>query len=40
VVAGTAVEERPFKARVKNYKKENNTALPKAVAGERSSQAT
>ena len=40
MVAGTAVEERPFKGRVKNHKKENNTALPKAVAGERSSQAT
>ena len=40
VVAGSAVEERPFKGRVTNQKKENNTALPKAVAEERSSQAT
>ncbi|MGC2477464.1 MAG: type ISP restriction/modification enzyme [Candidatus Sulfotelmatobacter sp.] len=40
VVAGTAVEERPFKGRVKNLKKENNTALPKAVAGGQSPQAT
>ena len=30
--AGTAVEERPFQGRVKNHKKRNNTALPKAAA--------
>jgi len=30
-VAGTAVEERPFKGRAKNRKKENNSTLPKAA---------
>ena len=34
------MEERPFKGRVTNQKKENNSALPKAVAVEQSSQAT
>jgi predicted helicase len=34
------VEERPFEGRVTKRKKENNSTLPKAVAGERSSQAT
>jgi predicted helicase len=34
------VEERPFEGRVTKGKKENNSTLPKAVAGERSSQAT
>ncbi len=34
------MEERPFKDRMKNRKEENNSALPKAVAEERSSQAT
>jgi predicted helicase len=37
---GSAVEERPFEGRVTKQKKESNPALPKAVAGERSSQAT
>jgi predicted helicase len=37
--AGTAVEERPFRAASGNEKK-NNSTLPKAVAAERSSQAT
>jgi Type ISP C-terminal specificity domain len=40
VVAGTAVEERPFKGRVTKGKRENSTALPKAVAGGQSPQAT
>jgi hypothetical protein len=34
------VEERPFEGRVTKRKKENDSTLPKAVAGERSSQAT
>ena len=38
-VAHTTVEERPFEGRVTKRKK-NNSTLPKAVAGERSSQAT
>ena len=38
--ASSTVEERPFKGRVEKRKKENSSALPKAVAGERSSQAT
>ena len=38
--AGSAVEERPFRGRVTKREKENNSALPKAVAGERSSEAT
>jgi hypothetical protein len=38
--AGSDVEERPFEGRVTKRKKENNSTLPKAVAGERSSQAT
>jgi hypothetical protein len=37
---GTAVEERPFRAASRNNKKETNSTLPKAVAGERSSEAT
>jgi predicted helicase len=37
---GSTVEERPFEGRVTKRKKENNSTLPKAVAGERSSQAT
>ena len=38
--AGTTVEERPFKGRVEKRKKENNSTLPKAVAGGQSPQAT
>ena len=38
--ASSTVEERPFEGRVEKRKKENNSALPKAVDGERSSQAT
>jgi hypothetical protein len=38
--SGSDVEERPFEGRVTKRKKENNSTLPKAVAGERSSQAT
>ena len=38
--ARSAVEERPFQGRVSERKKENSSALPKAVAAERSSQAT
>ncbi|SPF38942.1 hypothetical protein SBA1_230008 [Candidatus Sulfotelmatobacter kueseliae] len=34
------MEERSFEGRVTKRKKENNSTLPKAVAGERSSQAT
>jgi predicted helicase len=37
---GSDVEERPFEGRVTKRKKENNSTLPKAVAEERSSQAT
>jgi len=37
--AGGDVEERPFEGRVTKRKKESNSTLPKAVAGERSSQA-
>jgi hypothetical protein len=36
---GSAVEERPFRA-ASSAKKENNSILPKAVAAERSSEAT
>ncbi|HET9409344.1 MAG TPA: type ISP restriction/modification enzyme [Candidatus Sulfotelmatobacter sp.] len=38
--AYSTVEERPFQGRVTKRKKENNSTLPKAVAAERSSQAT
>jgi hypothetical protein len=38
--ASATVEERPFKGRVTNRKKENNSTLPKAVAGGQSPQAT
>jgi hypothetical protein len=34
------VEERPFEGRVTKRQKQNNSTLPKAVAGEQSSQAT
>jgi hypothetical protein len=37
---GGDVEERPFEGRATSGKKESNSTLPKAVAGERSSQAT
>ena len=38
--ARSTVEERPFQGRVSDRKKENNSALPKAVAGGQSPQAT
>ncbi len=37
---GSDVEERPFEGRATKQEKENNSTLPKAVAGERSPQAT